>query len=93
MSRIWSTGVHVSHRTIDGPTVAHGSLHITPRARVLTAETPFGVVVWNRPSVAVVERDGDVTRLPIRDVTRLVQVALVICFLLAGIWQRHGKGA
>jgi hypothetical protein len=78
---------------IDGPTVLVGGARITPRARVLTLRTRFGGLVWNHPSGVLVERDGEITRKSILDVTRLVQAALWASVLVAAVAVRQRKGA
>jgi hypothetical protein len=85
--------MHLTHSMIDGPTFAVGGVRITPRARVLTLRTPFGGLVWNHPSVVFVERDGELTRKSILDVTRLVQAALWACVLVAAVASMQRKGA
>jgi len=44
---------------------------VTPMARVIVFQTPWGGWVWNRPVAVMVEREGLPTeRLPVSDVTR-----------------------
>jgi hypothetical protein len=38
---------------------------------------PFAEFVWNRPTAIVVERAGRVERIPVWDVTRIVQLVLL----------------
>ena len=83
--------MHLSQRIVDGAPLAHGDVRITPRARVLTLETPFGGLVWNRPSAVLVERNAEVTRIPIVDVTRAVQAVLFACGLLAFVASLRNK--
>ena len=66
---LWSKPLHSGNRTI-----------IT-QSRALSIQLPFlrGGMVWNRPvSVLVLSDDGTDLVLPVRDVTRLVQVLLFI---------------
>lgn len=54
------------------------------QARIVRVRLPFGGIVWNVPaSVSVQMADGHRQSLPVRDVTRLVQV-LVLTLGLTG---------
>jgi len=64
-------------QTTSGNPVTVGAVTVTPQSQALTIRRSFGGLVWNRPSAVLVERDGHVERLPIRDVTRVVQLALL----------------
>jgi hypothetical protein len=85
--------VLLTRSTVDGPTIALGDTRITPQARVLALHTPYGGLVWNRPSAVLVERDGMITRTPIVDLTRLIRVALWGCLLLGLVTTVQRKGA
>ena len=73
-----------------------GVISITPQSRALILRWPFGGWVWNRPWAIVVEQGGQTKRIPIVDVTRMVQIGLVglgllfslVSFIL-GIQQRR----
>jgi hypothetical protein len=54
-----------------------GGFAVTPEALVLTVRLPFADFVWQRPTAVAVEQGGRIARLPIRDVTRLAQCALI----------------
>src|SRR2546426_444003 len=64
----------VQMQTIAGRHVTAGQRTIIPLARVATVRLPRGGFVWNRPLAVLVLEDGRVTRIPIRDATRLVQL-------------------
>jgi hypothetical protein len=67
--------------TLSSQPIAVGDLKITVRSRVLQIRFPgaSGGLIWNRPiAVSVYRPDGAIERLPVRDVTRLVQVLLVV---------------
>ncbi len=68
--------VSVEYRIRDGRPIVVGDLTVTPRCRALAVRLPFGGYVWNRPVGVLVERDGRVERLPIFDLTRVLQIAL-----------------
>ena len=65
------------------PTVAGGTT-VTPQAQVLALRWPGGGWVWNRPYAVLVEREGQVERLPIVDVTRVARWAML--GLTAALW-------
>jgi hypothetical protein len=54
----------------------HG-VTVTPRSRALVVRGPRGGLVWNRPTAVLVERDGKSCRVPIVDVTRILQAGLL----------------
>ena len=66
-------------RVQDAPVapVTVGGVTVTPLARALVVRWPGGGLVWNRPAAVLVEREGRVRRIPIVDVTRLVQAGLL----------------
>ena len=70
-----------------------GPARLALESRAWRARLPSGGLVWNRPTAVIVWQDGVERRLPIVDVTRRRQVALLaaglICLLLA---QRLGRG-
>ena len=49
---------------------------VTPRSRAVTIRLPNGGFVWNRPTAVVVERAGKARRIPIVDLTRMLQLGL-----------------
>jgi hypothetical protein len=71
------------------PVLAH-RLKVTPLSCALSVRLPGGAFVWHRPVALLVEGDGETTRLPIRDPSRRVQVALALSglALLIAVWIR-----
>jgi len=62
--------------TASGP-ITIGNVTVTPRSSAVVIRLPIGGFVWNRPTGITVRR-GDVTEdIPIRDVTRIVQLVLL----------------
>jgi hypothetical protein len=57
--------------------VTVGDVTVTPRARALVVRLPQGGFVWNRPTAVTVQRAGAVRQIPVVDVTRLLQLALL----------------
>jgi hypothetical protein len=66
----------VSVRTRAGDPVQIGDRTITLQSKAVAVRWPGGGGVWNRPVAALVEREGQVTRIPIVDVTRVAILAL-----------------
>jgi hypothetical protein len=64
-------------REVSAEPVTVGDVTVTPRSRALVVRLPKGGLVWNRPTAVLVEQDGGVRRIPIIDVTRIVQVGLL----------------
>ena len=75
-------------RTVEAPSVEVGSTTVTPLAKVLVMRGPGGVLMRSRPAAVVVFANGRVSRIRIRDTTRVAQAvvlittALWICFLM-----------
>ncbi len=76
-------GLVLQVRTVSGNPVMVDSLTITPRSQALILQVPFGALVWNRPFEVLVQREGETRRIPIVDITRLVQIGLLALGLVA----------
>jgi hypothetical protein len=75
---------HIETRTLPGATLSRGGRDITPLARVTRLTWPGGELAWHRPVAVEVCANGQTRRIPIRDVTRLVQLAsLAACLVFA----------
>ena len=72
-------------RTLHGDPIAVGDLTITPQSLALTLRLPRVGFAWQRPVAVLVRRGGAVARLPIRDGTRLAQLALLGGGILLGL--------
>jgi hypothetical protein len=57
--------------------VTVGDVTVTGWARALVVRLPWGGFVWNRPTVVTVERAGQVRRIPVVDLTRILQLGLL----------------
>ena len=69
----------VQLRTVQGQPIEAGGLRLTPQSQAVIVRLPFGGLVWHRPTAVIVEQRGQaVQRLPIHDVTRLFQIAVVL---------------
>jgi len=64
-------------REVSAEPVTVHDVTVTPRSRALVVRLPRGGLVWNRPTAVLVEQDGQVRRIPIVDITRILQVGLL----------------
>ena len=64
-------------QTVSGQPVTVDSLTMTPQSQALIVRLPIGAFVWNRPVAILVERDETAKRLPIVDITRILQLWLL----------------
>ena len=67
----------VRWETATGEPVTMGGTTLTTESQALVVRWPRGGWIWNRPVAITIEEGGETRRVPIVDVTRLVQVALV----------------
>ena len=66
------------------PVTVH-DVTVTPQARALMVRLPKVGLVWNRPTAVLVEQNGQARRIPIVDITRMLQVGLLgLAVLTAG---------
>jgi hypothetical protein len=88
------TGIQITWaREASAEPVTVGDLTVTPRARVLAVRLPWGGFVWNRPAAVMVERAGTVRRVPVVDVTRILQLGLLGLGLAAAVAIRRRSHA
>lgn len=74
-------------RNETAPPVRAGELTVTPHSQAVIVRLPgdHGGLIWNRPTAVTVQHpEGRVERLPVIDVTRLVQIGLFVLVLLGG---------
>lgn len=64
-------------QAVTGSPVQAGDITVTPQSQALIVRVPFGGLVWQRPTAILVERAGQTFRIPIVDVTRVIQFALL----------------
>ena len=83
----------VQLRKSSGTPVRVGDVTVSPQSLALIVRWPSGGLVWNRPVAVAVEQGGLQERLPVIDVTRLVQVGLFILSLAFAIvgWAASGR--
>jgi hypothetical protein len=69
-------------RTVAAPSCEVGSTSVTPLARVVALSGPGFVAVRSRPAAVHVSAEGQTLRVPVRDMTRVVQGIVVAMTLL-----------
>jgi len=57
--------------------VTAGEITVTPQSQALILRWSHGGFVWNRPVAVVVERPGQSQRIPVLDLTRILQWSLL----------------
>lgn len=79
-----------------GRPITASGFTVTPQSQALVGRWPHFGFVWNRPAAVVVERLGQTQRIPIYDLTRIMQWGLLaisaVCwigFLL--LWRQRSK--
>lgn len=91
-----SSFLQISTQT--APPVQANGLTLTPRSQVVRLTWPHlsGGLIWQRPiAVEVTTSDGQVTTLPVRDVTRQTQIALLLAAVagVALLWAIRRRSA
>ncbi|HLY29835.1 MAG TPA: hypothetical protein VKQ36_02285 [Ktedonobacterales bacterium] len=61
---------------ISGQPLLTQALTLTPQSQAVVVRFRRGAWIWHRPTAILVERNGQVERLPIRDLTRRIQLGL-----------------
>ncbi|HYU71519.1 MAG TPA: hypothetical protein VEL31_02470 [Ktedonobacteraceae bacterium] len=64
-------------QTVSGLPVTVDSITVTPQSQALIVRFPQSAFVRSRPTAVLVERNGQVERLPIVDLTHITQLRLV----------------
>jgi len=79
---------YVTYKLESGPPVVAGDTRVTPQSQVFSIKGIRGWnggYVWNRPVAVLVEREGEISRYPIVDVTRYAQIGLIAAGILLGV--------
>jgi hypothetical protein len=83
-------------QTSPGEPVRHGDITVTPLAQAITVRLPSAWggagFVWNRPVAILIEEYGQTRRLPIIDVTRFAQLALLAALVTVAALARLRPG-
>lgn len=79
-----------------GAPIQLGEYRLLPISRALILRLPgmSGGIIWNRPVSVVVQSEGGIEQvLPVRDVTRQVQLALFVgaMFSVLALWSVRRK--
>ena len=78
----------IEWQTKTGKPITAAGRTIIPQSQALLIRFPFGGFVWNRPSAVLVQYNNQTEQIPIPDITRLIQAALLtatLCFSLI-VW-------
>ena len=69
----------IQWQTVSGNPMTVSNVSVTPQSQALILRWPFGGFVWNRPVAVLVEQNEPhrVERIPVVDVTRIVQLGLL----------------
>jgi hypothetical protein len=68
----------ISLKTLSSPPLQLGGREVVVHAQALQLRLPFARLVWNRPVAVSIHQPGAAPRkLPVVDVTRLAQMALL----------------
>jgi len=70
---------------VTGEVMEVGDTRIKPQSRLLSIRLPWAALALNHPVAVLVERDGEVERVPILDPTRIAQGGLLLLALLAAV--------
>jgi len=76
---------HFRVQTGVGPPVTVGDITVTPQFEAVIVRLASSGFIWNRPTAILVEQNGHITRLPIRDITRILLLWLLSFSLLLSI--------
>ncbi len=72
-----SAGKLLQWKSTAGDPVEIGDYTVTSESQALSVRLPFGGFVWNRPAAVLVDDGDGQQRIPIVDVTRTAQLALL----------------
>ncbi len=83
----------IQSHIVSGTPLIAGEATLTPQSHALIVRWPSGGFIWNRPVAILVERGAQAQRIPIRDLTRIVQLGLlglsVVCIIVSWIYMRR----
>jgi hypothetical protein len=68
----------IEWQTKTGEPVTAAGRTITPQSQALVIHFPFGGFVWNRPTAVLLQQGDQTEQIPIVDITRLVQLAMLM---------------
>jgi hypothetical protein len=68
----------IEWQTKTGEPITAVGCTITPQSQALVVRFPYGGFVWNRPTAVLVQQGDQTEQIPIPDITRIAQIALLI---------------
>jgi hypothetical protein len=68
---------HIQWVTTTGDPVERDGLTVTPISKALVIDIPYLGFVWNRPVSLLVDDGQNAKKVPIIDVTRVIQLTLI----------------
>ncbi len=83
----------VEWRTITGATVVVGETEVDLEARTLALRLPFGGAAWSWPAAITVRRQGKTERIPVHDLTRIINTAMLACTLILPVFAAVSRSA
>jgi hypothetical protein len=68
----------IDRRVEYGQPLKAGGMSIIPESQVMSHDNRLFGMAWKRPSALLVQDGDGIYRLPIRDITRMIQVGLLL---------------
>jgi hypothetical protein len=70
-----------------GPSIGVNDIILTPQSQALTIRWLRGGLVWNRPLAILIQQGEHMERIPVIDVTRVVQLGLLsLTVVFSVVW-------
>lgn len=79
---------YVSWKPVTGEPQVFGDRVVRLQAQAISLITPFGGLVWNRPTAVLVEKDGVTDEVPILDVTRYALIGIGVMGVVGALLLR-----
>ncbi len=75
-------------KSVWGEKIETQDVVVTPLSKAIVVSLPMGGFVWNRPVGIEVEKDQQIKRIPIIDVTLIAQLGIIAfgMFLTIAFW-------
>jgi hypothetical protein len=75
-------------KSVRGNRIETQGVVVTPLSKAIVVNLPMGGFVWNRPVGIEVEKDQQIKRIPIIDVTLIAQLGIIAfgMFLTIAFW-------
>lgn len=79
------SGSFIQLNSRHGKVIECGNMMLTPQSQSLVIGRGPCRFIWNRPLAVIVEQDGKLERIPIIDLTRMIQLGIFIAGILVPI--------